>query len=202
MEPKDAIEKIVPSLLSGLGGAAAWGWKTFSSLTARIRSIEEGVAELRRVVKQLQERDEGRQRVEQAARRMQGRLAERVVSLEGRMTAGEADITANHEALIQYTQEQNEQWNDVTRSLGYLEGKLQATPPSKLRKTLCAPSRPSFGCRRRPVPPLRRRSFSSSSTPLALLRGSGRVPPHLRVGLPCMMPWPRSPRRVERPSVS
>jgi type II secretory pathway pseudopilin PulG len=128
-------EKVVPSVLSGLGGAAAWGWRTFSGLQKRLQAVEQDLKTLRQALKDLEEKEDRRTRSTQVERRVQAKVADRVLVLEQRMSAAETDITANNATLHRHAQEQVEQWTDFTRTLGYLEGKLQGEPPSKGRKT-------------------------------------------------------------------
>lgn len=136
MDLKELLgEKIVPSVLSGLSGAAAWGWRTFHGLNRRLQSVEHDLKLLRKAVDGLEEKDDRRTRSTQVERRVQAKVADRVLVLEQRMGAAETDITASNATLHRYAQEQVEQWTDITRTLGYLEGKLQGDPPSKGRKT-------------------------------------------------------------------
>ena len=136
MDLKELLgEKVVPSVLSGLGGAAAWGWRTFSGLQKRLQAVEQDLKILREAVKDLEEKDDRRTRSTQVERRVQAKVADRVLVLEQRMGAAETDIAANNASLLRYAQEQVDQWTDIIRTLGYLEGKLPGDPPSKGRKT-------------------------------------------------------------------
>ncbi len=142
------LEKVVPAAASGILGVGATFWRLQQGIGDRVLSLETAWKQFREKdyvrehgevlesIKKLKEdveheleevakdlRQRSRERVD--ARRLQQRLSERYMSLEGRVEACEKAIADLNEQYQNFAREQNEQWQTMTRTLGQLEGYLR-----------------------------------------------------------------------------
>ena len=153
--------KVVPPVLSGVGGVAGTVWKVTKDLEDRLRTLErerlprteewvknhlekwvekkypEDLAALRKLVNDLKgETDEefnklydelkGRGRERREERRLASRLTENFLSLQTRVKQCEDAITKLNDTFTQHAKGQQEQWQEISRALGHIEGWLRA----------------------------------------------------------------------------
>lgn len=152
----DLAWKVVPSAASAVAGAAGALWRLTKSIedrvhhleTVRVRDLEshkttfgekyvtdlnalktlldELKKELHREVEDVYGELRGRSKERLDARRLQTRLSERYLALEGRLEAVEKNLTSLHNQFVEHAKGQNEQWQEIARALGNIEGWLRA----------------------------------------------------------------------------
>jgi hypothetical protein len=153
--------KIVPPVLSGVGGVAGTIWKVTKNLEDRVRTIErerlpkiedwvknhtekwlekkypEDIGALRKLIEDLKKdvneefdslyselRGRGKERREE--RRLTSKLTENFLALQARVQNCEEAIKKFNEMFTQHVKGQQEQWQEISRALGHIEGWLRA----------------------------------------------------------------------------
>jgi len=142
------LERVAPAAGSGVVGVAVAIWRLQKGIGDRVLALEtawwqfsekdyarerlevldtvKGLrADVSRELEDLEKelRQRARERVD--ARRLQTRLSERYMSLEGRVEVCEKAIADLNDQFQSFAREQNEQWQTMTRTLGQLEGYLR-----------------------------------------------------------------------------
>lgn len=149
--------KVVPPVVSGAVGVAGTLYKLTKSLDERVKKLEdirvrdlenhnssfstkykEDVAGLKALIDELKKEIDkevedlyselrGRARERLDGRRLQTKLSERYLALEGRVENCEKAINNLNESFVQFSKGQQEQWQEINRVLGTIEGWLRAT---------------------------------------------------------------------------
>lgn len=153
--------KVVPPVVSGVGGVAGTVWKVTKDLEDRLRTIErerlpktedwvknhtdkwldkkypEDLAALKKLIDDLKaETDDeydklykelqGRGKERREERRLNATLARNFLALQQRVQHCEEAIGKLNEAFTQHAKGQQEQWQEISRALGHIEGWLRA----------------------------------------------------------------------------
>jgi hypothetical protein len=77
-----------------------------------------------------------------ATRRLLTKLSERYLALEGRIEAVEEGFQKHNDAFVAHAREQREQWQEINRALGHIEGFLRAMNSRKTSQEFPAPKVP------------------------------------------------------------
>jgi len=143
------FEKVAAPLASGGLGVGATIWRMTASLSNRLEKIENAwkhftedvyprekqeasntlqteVRSLRSSLGELGERELRDEKERLDVRRVLASLNERLLLAERRIAVCEKDIETLDAQWRQFAKEQGEQWQDMTRTLGQLEGWMKA----------------------------------------------------------------------------
>lgn len=164
--------KVIPSAASAVAGAAGALWRLTKSLEDRIKHLEDirvrdlenknstfdesykkdigGLKtlldtlrkDLEKEVEELYSELRGRSKERLDARRLQSKLSERYLALESRVEVAEKAITSLHNQFVEHAKGQNEQWQEIARALGHIEGWLRAMSSRRNSSEFQAPQIP------------------------------------------------------------
>lgn len=135
----ELVWKVAPPVVSGIGGVIGAVWRLTQSLDRRVENLERFIKEkypeqhaallkeIDTVYKELQARS--KERVD--TRRLQTKLSERYFAIETRVENLEKTLAALNESFVEHAKGQNDQWQEISRALGQLEGWLRATSSSR-----------------------------------------------------------------------
>lgn len=165
--------KVIPSAASAVAGAAGALWKLTKSLEDRIKHLEDirvrdlekhkdtfgesykkdigGLKSLLDELRQDLEKEvgevyselRGRSKERLDARRLQTKLSERYLALESRVEAAEKGLASLHTQFVEHAKGQNEQWQEIARALGNIEGWLRAMSSRRSSQEFQAPTLPT-----------------------------------------------------------
>lgn len=125
------FEKVAAPLLAGGAGVGTTIWRMTASMSSRLENLENAW-------KHFKEEEHPREKLESSTtlsglekektdvRRVLASLNERILLLERRVSVCEKDIETLDAQWRQFAKEQGEQWQDMTRTLGQLEGWMKA----------------------------------------------------------------------------
>lgn len=138
------LSKVLPPVLSGAAGVLATAWRYAKSFTDRLAIVEKLVSDLRMhfgedppanlkallndLRKELTDIDtdlKRRARERSDMRRLSTRLSDRYFALDARLDACEKSISDLNTSFVTFSKEQQDQWQDMTRMLGQVEGYLR-----------------------------------------------------------------------------
>lgn len=142
------LDKVALPVLSGAGGVGASIWRMSVTLSNRIEKLEASwilftekdypkdksdfTAALHQlhqfILKELQDlRNDSKNgaRERSDARRLSTSLVDRLVQLEHQLAECSKAVDTLEEQLRQFMKEQHDQWQDMTRTLGQIEGYLR-----------------------------------------------------------------------------
>ncbi len=147
------LEKVAAPVVSGGLGVGATIWRMTASLSSRLADVEQAwkhfkddeyprdrqdlVTALNNALRplradiesvQTEMRKESRERAD--VRRVLASLNERLLVIERRVAVCEKDVETLDAQWRQFAKEQGEQWQDMVRTLGQLEGWMKARSAS------------------------------------------------------------------------
>jgi len=147
----EVAKDVVPSLVTGVGGAFATLWKLGHALLERVSKLEKrfgilaaqtdgldvdakalraDLAALAAVVHQLKGELENLRRGSVTTEK-HARLYEKMAAVERRASDMDAELTRQMDMLTAFVKDQNEQWQSMSRLMGQLEGQLEWLTKSK-----------------------------------------------------------------------
>lgn len=142
------VDKVAFPVLSGAGGVGVTIWRFSASVSARLEAVErawkqfsdhdyprernELVAALKTLrqdiakeLNKIQNDDSRSTRERSDARRLHANLSDRVAQMEFRVQGCEKAIQDLNDQFETFAKEQNELWQNMTRTLGQIEGYLR-----------------------------------------------------------------------------
>lgn len=145
MELTELIWKVVAPVASGAAGVAGTLWRVTKDLEDRLRVVEREklvqidghITALKTLISQLEsgtnsefdklyEELKGRGKERREERRLISRLTENYLAHQTRITNCENVITKLNESFTEHAKGQQEQWQEISRALGNIEGWLRA----------------------------------------------------------------------------
>lgn len=106
------------------------------------RLFDEIKQDLEKETQDIYEELRARAKERATTRRLLLKLNERYLALEDRVQACEKSFQQHNEAFIQHAREQREQWQEINRALGHIEGFLRATNSRRNSQEFQAPKLP------------------------------------------------------------
>lgn len=147
----DVAKDVVPSLVTGVGGAFATLWKLghrilervgklekrfailatqVEGLDADMKSLKSDLSHAAAAVNQLRGELESQRRGSVTTEK-HARLYEKMAAVERRVSDLDAELTRQMDMLTAFVKDQNEQWQTMSRLMGQLEGQLEWLTKSK-----------------------------------------------------------------------
>lgn len=150
MDVMALVWKVGPPVASGVAGVFSALWRLTQTIEKRVADLErfktekypfdmaamktilDGLREhINKEIEDLYTELRGRSRERLDARRLQTKLSERYLAMEGRVEALEKTLDALNTSFVEHAKGQNDQWQEISRALGQLEGWLRATSSSR-----------------------------------------------------------------------
>lgn len=123
----DILTKVAPPVVSGVGGALTAAWRFTTGIVVRVKKLEDAQKRLTATFEILgQSYKDLEKSIEDLRNQKQlQRLTDKVTKNERRISELDEDIARIDKTIMDFVKEQNDQWQNMNRQLGRLEGILQ-----------------------------------------------------------------------------